>query len=150
MSISEGFFVIGQGPEMGKDRSRIAKRKELTLNDGMEVERAGIRVGEMLLSELVHSLLVRGALKEEDVAGALLRTAERAWGADRIARDDGDISPSHAGLVELTIEEWDGALGLKPQLYALRKLHKEWTAADRKGQSPLHPRRVVEHFSDNE
>ena len=113
--------------------------------DGLEV--ADVRVTSLLLDEIVHALLARRALTEVDVAGALLRTERRAAQARVLS---GDISGSTSEMAELTTSDWDGALGLKPQLYLLRNAMQVWEERGSNGRMPIHAAEIVARHSDDE
>ncbi|MDL2401289.1 hypothetical protein [Rhizobium mayense] len=111
---------------------------------------AEIEVNRMLLMELVDALKARGALRGEDIAGALLRAEYRAELADKIAEEDGKIIDFHASEARLCTAEWEKRFGLKPEIYTLRKAQHDWIYAGGQGKSPLYPERVVELYSEPE
>jgi hypothetical protein len=82
-------------------------------------------VVEALLVELCASLVAKGALLREDLAGALLRTEASAEAFDEVAAEDGDIMRHHASAAAVTTEKWSEWFGLEPSLYALRRLNTE-------------------------
>lgn len=155
MSISARRFVIGAAPEMREGEPATNERKEGTV---MEEEMAppldfavAYRLqSNMMLSELVHALMARGSIKEEDVAGMLLRVEERAKTVDVAMEEQGEVMPNLEAIAGATTEEWASALALQPSLYALRKRHKEWLAGGRWGKSPYEPERVVAYFAEDE
>lgn len=104
----------------------------------------------MLLSEIVDALRARNFIKDEDIAGALLRTEYRAEMADKFGEEDGDIFNHHAAVAGIATSAWQGRLTLEPILYALRKRQHEWIAAGQPGESPLHAERIVEEYRDEE
>lgn len=106
-----------------------------------EIAMTDARITEMLLMELIEALKERGALKAEDIAGALLRMEWRASLADEIA-EDSDIT-HHLERATLSIAEWDKRFGLSPELYTLRKAHQDWAGDGREGPNPLSAEQVI-------
>lgn len=102
----------------------------------------------MLLLELTEALMERGALRREDVAGALLRTEYRADMQDDIEAEAGAITRPHGSLARLEAEAWTKRLGLQPEIYTLGSHHEVWMQAGGKGLNPLDPKAVAELFHD--
>lgn len=108
------------------------------------------RVAGMLLMELTEALLMRGAIRREDVAGALLRTEYRVEMAESVA-EDCSISGIPAAIAQTASEEWEARFGLQPDMFLLRKLQHEWVmrqASGQAGRSPLHPDRIAALYDD--
>lgn len=103
-----------------------------------------------LLLELADAMVARGALKREDIAGALLRAE---WGAevlDNVDEEEGRITRPHAELAKLTTEQWSSRIGLEPSLHGLRKQHTAWLASGQQGHSPLRPEQVIDRFHESD
>lgn len=104
----------------------------------------------MLLLELTEALMARGALKREDVAGALLRTEFRADMQDDFDEEEGAIIRPHGGWARLATEEWSKRLGLPPEIYTLRSHHEAWQGNGSKGQNPWEAAAVAALFDEPE
>ncbi|MDG3576012.1 hypothetical protein P7F60_06425 [Rhizobium sp. YJ-22] len=156
MSISERFFVIGDGLEMREGVPATNEWRDSEMEEETQIERtanfamADANVLGMLLSELADALKQRNLLNNEDIAGALLRAECRAEMADKIGEEDGDISGHHVAAAQITIDAWSRRLTLEPALDQLRTQQHAWLAAGRPGESPLEAERIVEEYPDDE
>lgn len=144
MAISDRFFVIGTASETREIWPAEDERKEPDMSETAEIAATDARITEMLLMELVEAMQARGALKREDIAGALLRMEWRASLADDMA-EDGDIT-HHLERAALSVAEWEERFGLPPELHTLRKAHQDWAGSGRSGPNPLYPDQVIELY----
>lgn len=121
---------------------------EIDTQTSADAASAEVRVTGILLMEIVDALEARGALKREDIAGALLRCEFRAAMEDEYALENGAIIPLHAGTAKLTTDEWEKRFGLQPDIYTLRKANTDWTAEGGQGDSPLRPEQIIRLYDD--
>lgn len=94
--------------------------------------------------ELCDALKTRGILKEEDAAGALLRTEYKVEQDVRYEENDDFIT--HAPFEETTramLENWQARLALRASLHTLRQKQGEWLMQGMHGISPLEAERVL-------
>lgn len=155
LSISGCFFVIGETPKIVDVKAEANEARGTDMNDidgetDLALDLAEGRINGMMLTELVDALLKRGALKREDIAGALLRTEFRASFKDEMDAEDDSIILPHAETAKRTTEAWATRFALSPEIYTLRKADQDWRSGNQQGQHPLSPAAVIELYSETE